>query len=275
MTAPKEKEVVCLESGGCKAWVEITGTPQPTYKSKQSLKKLSCYVESQEGAAFTVHFRDERPHQPDAFAVELHLDGVRIDSYALDRASSCDFRGKRISATEQREFIFNPLQLTDEGGTEDESIIKNLGSIQLKVLRFVRGSSTPSQSAEQYQAEKSKVVNEMVKKASLSHSTGLGASKVIHPSSRVQVAWIDPVDDPHMTFEFMYRSRALLEIGGIVPASDDIPVPAPAPGPSQVKPKIEKKRKPNTIVLSDDEDIKPKTEPHKKFKKGEVIVIDD
>ncbi|KAL8283668.1 hypothetical protein RQP46_005463 [Phenoliferia psychrophenolica] len=142
------------------------------------------------------------------------------------------FVGKRETSTTIRSYKFANVQLTDDEAIAvgEERIIKALGTIQVKAV--------------------------------LSHSTALGAPKFAAPLVPVSVAWLDSIDQPLLSFEFIYRSRTLLELNGIVPAEEvkADPTPPPVAGPSSApKRKRAPKGTPESITLdSDDSDADDK-----------------
>ncbi|BGP36612.1 hypothetical protein JCM10449v2_000513 [Rhodotorula kratochvilovae] len=211
--------------------------------------------------------------QANWWTASVLIDHKPVEVYKVEhseRKTTC-----YIEAVEGKEFKDSGLFLVSRAAadpahdvgeaTNSEQVIKNLGTIQLEVYRTeILGTvSAPKQ----YKDPRQHVVDERSKKATMSHSTAFGAAKYSPDnSSTSSVRWIDPYRQPYYTLEFRYRSRALLELEGIVEAA---PQPSPSPEPvastsgaaaaaragSGSSPSANrKKRKGSAISLSDDDD---------------------
>lgn len=85
--------------------------------------------------------------------------------------------------TSEKPFLFSKLALTDDTdlACEEETIIKNLGTIQLKILRAdVIGHATRP---EKFKTRPEYLVHEGMKKATLSHQTGRAFPPAGHEDS--------------------------------------------------------------------------------------------
>ncbi|GAA5857068.1 hypothetical protein JCM8547_007940 [Rhodosporidiobolus lusitaniae] len=200
------------------AHVEVDGAPVPVYKIEQSGdKKTTCFIEAVEGREFKVIFTNEAFYDT-SLAALLHLDGQESDGYTIKHQHQpATFDCKRVSATSVRPFVFSKLATTDDAdeATNDEKVVKNLGTIQIEIYRVtVLGEAYASVSFKQ---AKEHVFDERSKKATLSHQAGFGAEKIkVDTGRRSELHWIDPYTQPFRILEFKYRSRALLELDGIV-----------------------------------------------------------
>ncbi|BGP44688.1 hypothetical protein JCM10450v2_000502 [Rhodotorula kratochvilovae] len=251
------------------ASVLVDHQPVEVCRVEHSERKTTCYIEAVEGKEFKVEMR--KSWYTTDLATYLSLDGTEIQGFSSSRerlpTQPMTWVGSRISPIEIRPFAFAQIALTDDAdeATNSEQVIKNLGTIQLEVYRTeILGTvSAPKQ----YKDPRQHVVDERSKKATMSHSTAFGAAKYSPDnSSTSSVRWIDPYRQPYYTLEFRYRSRALLELEGIVEAA---PQPSPSPEPvastsgaaaaaragSGSSPAANrKKRKGSAISLSDDDD---------------------
>ena len=107
----------------------------------------------------------------------------------------------------KKPFLFGKLATTDsdEAACQDEQIIKNLGTLQLRYLRVIHNGRWPSK--HKFEVPQARVIHEKAKKAQLSHQAAFG--EVVATSRRVSVYThrIDPSSSPFSQFEFRYRSR--------------------------------------------------------------------
>ncbi|KAM0756130.1 hypothetical protein T439DRAFT_320822 [Meredithblackwellia eburnea MCA 4105] len=258
---------------GVSASVCINQKPVALYKAKTTPAKLSAYIESSSEKEFTVTFTDSRAARTPLGAV-LVLDGVECEAYCLDpeavnKGPVATFIGKRESPSSIRPYKFSKVSLTDDPNLaiSDEKILRGIGTIQVKVCRVRVVGSTSSFNSSVYREEGSKILNEQTKKAQISHSTGLGHAKYSVPPMATKVEWIDTTQRPLLVFEFIYRSRTLLELQGIIPYepkmyAKESETPSPIPTP----PRQKRKEEPTEVITIDsnsddsDEDEDPKAE---------------
>ncbi|GAA5852924.1 hypothetical protein JCM9279_000079 [Rhodotorula babjevae] len=252
-------------TGKWTAWVSVDGEPVEIYQVEHKDKKTTCYIEAREGKEFIIQFAFSHGGATD-LALYAVVDGSSVGDVSLSRARGDPtyvFEGARISHAAVRPFQFAQIALTDDAdeACHTEAVVKNLGTIQLKVHRTRILGSKPSTTT--YEDVQQPIVDEKSKKATMSHSTAYGAAKVLATSGlTAMVDWIDRIASPFWTLEFKYRSRALLELEDIVkPIVEPSPPPADAraasasasasgSGSPAVKGKG-KKRKATTISLSD------------------------
>jgi hypothetical protein len=130
------------------------------------------------------------------------------------------------SQTSERPFQFSTISLTDDDelACTDEAVVKNMGTIQIKLWRVqVLGAAKPFIAS----PIESKTLHERSKKAQLSHQTtylffsaypfengradqklfSLGPPRQIKQNFRSSFHFIDPRDTPLVVCEFRYRSR--------------------------------------------------------------------
>ncbi|BGP52846.1 hypothetical protein JCM8202v2_000403 [Rhodotorula sphaerocarpa] len=193
--------------GRWSASVLVEGKAAEIYQVEHKPDSTACYIEAVDGKEFTAIFRRERADATDQ-SLHLCIDGSNVDAFFLNSGNKADavFSGARVSALEERPFLFAPIPLTDDADQADanEAVIKGLGTIRFDVI------------------------DEKSKKATMGHSTAYGAPKVVPPQAeRVTVDYID--GSPYHSFIFHYRSRAILELEGIVePSAEAVALPAAA-----------------------------------------------
>ncbi|KAI5477501.1 hypothetical protein MNV49_006286 [Pseudohyphozyma bogoriensis] len=287
------------------AWVCVNGQPVEIYSIKESQdgRKLTGFIESREGEQFTIHSAGPKSQ---SIVTRPYGDGTRWGGGLLIKSPESEghyyatgnerynvtFSGLQQGDNLERPFLFNKLNLTDDQdlATTDETTIKQLGTIQVRIQRV---SSFWELADSRYgDAPAAKMIHEKQKKAMLSHQAGLGAPRYKAPTGgQLQATYMDTEAEPYLTFEFRYLSRTLLELGGHVPESDE-PVPLPAASGPDIKPSkraanaeassssSNKKLKTETVIIldSDDEDTPPvKKEKVKvkeeKGKQGQKVVI--
>ncbi|GAA5947311.1 hypothetical protein JCM3765_001620 [Sporobolomyces pararoseus] len=234
-------------------WVEVNGEPLNVYGATETENKSIGYVEAKEGQQFVVCLSDQRKTPPGTdYITRVWLDGTQVngriwprDSGIFGEALGCEFRyvrltGRQTSRTSEQPFLFSKLRTTDsdELACEDEQVVKNLGTIQLRYQRVknVRQATAPST----YDAVEPKVFHEKAKKAQLSHQAAYGESVQIPKMKRSAFDLIDEEASPLFQFEFRYRSRQLLQLEGHIPSS-----PSPSPGPE-----AEQSQSPDSPVAS-------------------------
>ncbi|ORY79701.1 hypothetical protein BCR35DRAFT_352618 [Leucosporidium creatinivorum] len=263
---------------GCEAWITVDEKPLSVYSAGFKGNKSFGYVEAVEGARFEVKYRDGRVvHPSEDFCVKAFLDGRPVRGkvfYNTDplftSAPDSDERlavysSARVTYTSERPFFFSKLAQTDDDelSCKDEKVVKHIGTIQLRYVRVKNVRNSEGKSKKEYSDI---VLHERTKKAKLSHQTSLGPVQTHAATGALTYTSIDSADNPCCTFEFRYRSRALLELEGHAPA---LPAPAVAPNvlaaqnppPSAPKPlatpkkaEKEKKRPLEITIDSDDEE---------------------
>ncbi|BGP52845.1 hypothetical protein JCM8202v2_000402 [Rhodotorula sphaerocarpa] len=213
------------------ASVLVEGEPAEIYKVEHQPVSTTCYIEAVDGKKFTVSFAREAAAPTDQ-VVLLRIDGSNVDSMLFRKAKPDEgfFTGARISALEERPFVFAPIPLTDEADEAevDEAILKDLGTIRLDVRRAKARKGGASSGDVYKDALKQHVIDEKSKKAKMGHSTAYGAPKAAPAqSARVNTDYLD--NEPCYSFVFQYRSRAMLELERIVePSAEAAALPAGA-----------------------------------------------
>ncbi|GAA5896938.1 uncharacterized protein JCM6883_007061 [Sporobolomyces salmoneus] len=255
------------------------------YKPEFEGNKATCYIESIEGKEFKTQGQMLN-NSPCVMTFWTRVDGTDMGGVICPCPGlSAVFKGLRTSPTTVQPLVFSTINLTDASAiaSNDEEFVKNLGSIHVKCRRATDLGPVYPVYSQPKAFSSDRAIDERSKKATCSHQVGLGQAKNVEYGSQRRMHYFDPVSQPFATFEFKYRSRALLEVHDIVtpriPIEDDPPV-ASTSSSTQTNDN-RKKRKPaselkidkdGAIVLSDDSDddqvqVQVKTEGIKKVKK--------
>jgi hypothetical protein len=121
--------------------------------------------------------------------------------------------------------VFAKIALTDDDelATTEEQIVRNMGSILIRVHRTqIRGYGSYSTVPGRHLHPN--VLHEKSKKVTLSHSTQLGPPELRKHTERscsYKSTYLNRKDSPYCTFEIPYHSRALLEVENIAPCKHE------------------------------------------------------
>lgn len=134
--------------GRWSASVLVEGKAAEIYQVEHKPDSTACYIEAVDGKEFTAIFRRERADATDQ-SLHLCIDGSNVDAFFLNSGNKADavFSGARVSALEERPFLFAPIPLTDDADQADanEAVIKGLGTIRFDVRRVKRrGTVAPA-----------------------------------------------------------------------------------------------------------------------------------
>lgn len=69
-------------------WINVDGSPAPVNGVKSEEKKTSGYIESKDGATFTVSFEDDRTTLDHPYVVRVFVDGTRSVLFGLQSTSN-------------------------------------------------------------------------------------------------------------------------------------------------------------------------------------------
>ncbi|KAL8283956.1 hypothetical protein RQP46_005069 [Phenoliferia psychrophenolica] len=217
------------------AYVSINDAPVPVYKVvvKPDLRKTTCYIEAVTGAEFKVHYRDDQLTTSADWCAWIDIDGKPMTGTILDKstwggrhapqrslARVNTWAGRPSGHASEQPFVFSAPTLTDDvaSAVNDEHIIKNLATIQVRIHRGYKGQPVGTQ----YTAVTETVLHEKAKKAMVSHTAKLGAAKAAAVRTSAAFDYIDSWTTPYWTFEFKYLSRAA-------------PTPSVSPPPAALK----------------------------------------
>ncbi|GAA5875394.1 hypothetical protein JCM16303_000609 [Sporobolomyces ruberrimus] len=214
------------------AWVEVDGQAVPVYSREDSNRKVVCYIEAIEGKEFIVKWVDLRTSRPkNSYTTHVYVDGIWQRTRILDVTKvnylegnpqgaawrRFEAAGKRTSHGEEQPFLFGKMSTTDDddAACTDKQVIESVGSVRL-TYRHVKNIRKAT-----FKAGKTteiKPIHEKDKKAR-SHQTTHGESRAITSLDWSNYDDIDPENKPLQVFEFHYRSRQLLQLGGHLPDS--------------------------------------------------------
>ncbi|PBL03272.1 hypothetical protein ARMGADRAFT_1056489 [Armillaria gallica] len=218
------------------AWIEVDGDHLPEYRVEYSREKkqVKCWIPSQAGKAFSVHWR----HRNRQFATSgrVHIDGSFAGSRLLEApgrptyspSDVVSLNSARTSATTARSLLFSSVELTDDDEMQAAESVRDLGEIRLEIwqvscLYVIRG---PKPIHTFNPVDK---VHERSKKAVL-HSVQLGAEVPTKPTETVQTAKVCE----QVTFIFYYRPLDILQAKGMAPTAIKRPA-SPSPPPTPLK----------------------------------------
>ncbi|KAJ7091959.1 hypothetical protein B0H15DRAFT_182071 [Mycena belliarum] len=214
------------------AWIAIDGVEVPEYgpESSETGQEYSCWIPSEVGKTFTVHWTNLSA--PGLTGGGVQVDGHKCGFEAMaseTRPISAFMDGIAETSTKTRPFVFAPLQLTgrfhftadnqlticqDDDAYLESASHPNLGLIKLEIWRVDIGGGGMAQSVAIPSSQK---VHERSKKG-MNQQITFGAA-VEH--AQVQNAQIRRIGhSPLVSFSFRYRSLDLLQANGIAPAQD-------------------------------------------------------
>ncbi|KAI0356947.1 hypothetical protein OH77DRAFT_1451971 [Trametes cingulata] len=185
--------------------------------------KLSCWIASEEGKEFSVHWRDDTAQT--CMDVFIYMDGRLVHRRAHRATHEVSCEGARIGLGERQTFVFSPVVLTDDDSLATSGATEDLGTIQVTMTR-TQGFARMKRPAELINVKEIGPVHERSKKAG-AHAVSLGRVEEVP----VRNGWypIGKESEPFVTFIFRYRPLALLQ------AMDIAPRPHASPQPSQGK----------------------------------------
>ncbi|KAF5380992.1 hypothetical protein D9615_004073 [Tricholomella constricta] len=216
-----------LTHRGFSAWIVVEGKPLPEYlvAVDSSKNRVSCWIPSEEGKNFAVHWKDHGGKVDSCSFITL--DGFVVPGRFLFGNGEASRQGVRTSATTERPFVF---QKVDEAASEisSESPPKEIGMVTLRVKRVARVETRPANPIQ----ELPKTL--LGKRKPGDFCVGFGEEKGTdeqHPSTWSVIAHDKTVPgskqpSTYVSFVFRYRSREFLEAQGI--ATELEPVCAPA-----------------------------------------------
>ncbi|KAJ7782348.1 hypothetical protein DFH07DRAFT_790347 [Mycena maculata] len=202
-----------LQSKDFSAWISIEGVDAPEYgvEISENQEELSCWIPSEVGKKFTVHWSNISA--PGLTGGGVQVDGHKCGFEAIaseTRPISAFMDGIAETDTKTRPFVFALLDLTDDDAYLESASHPNLGLIKLEIWRVdVAGVMAPAVAVPSKQ-----LVHERAKKA-MNQQITFGAA-VEH--AHVQSAQIRRIGyAPLCTFSFKYRSLDVLRANDIAP----------------------------------------------------------
>ncbi|KAI0697500.1 hypothetical protein C8T65DRAFT_662092 [Cerioporus squamosus] len=224
-----------MKLGDCEVWIACDGKPLPEYAvalEGDGGKQTACFIPSEAGKKFVIHFRNNS--RKDILSFAKRLDGTSDGSNWYPPGESGECWGTRVTPTTRRSYQFSHLTTTDDDSSLDQNGNSELGTIRIQVYRVKRVPRTqPVGPACNAAYNPVGPVHERSKKAGV-HCISLGEESQIKPKLRHRkIIKINPHEGPVATFIFRYRPLALLQAQEIVPLPDSQRDAGPEAGPSQ------------------------------------------
>jgi len=221
-----------LTHRGFSAWIVVDGKPLPEYlvAIDSNANQVSCWIPSEEGKPFAVHWQDHGG-QVDTCSF-ITLDGFVVPGRFLFGDGVASRQGVRTSSSTERPFIFQKVDET-ASETSSEGSSKDVGVVALRIKRVARVDLRPANTI----LELSKTL--LGKRKAGDFCVGYGEE---HPSDeQFPSTWsVVPHDktvsggkqpSTYVSFVFRYRSREFLEAQGIATESEPVRVPTPKRAP--------------------------------------------
>ncbi|KAG9042795.1 hypothetical protein FS837_010384 [Tulasnella sp. UAMH 9824] len=209
-----------LDFRSYKVSIRVDDRDLPVYQPEydEDTKTATCWIASEEGRSYSI-FCEQPNYLSYSTSARVDLDGGQNGAKRLlgkGFGRSASIRGVRVSPTELCPFQFASLKTTDDDAYLDRPTeLKAPGTIRVQMYRVqVTGSDSwkppPLPQVPSF-------VHERSKKAG-AHITQFGKKEV---SGSSQIFFAKPYTsadtDPWVTFEFRYRSAAILQAEGIMP----------------------------------------------------------
>ncbi|KAH7913756.1 hypothetical protein BJ138DRAFT_1058502 [Hygrophoropsis aurantiaca] len=201
-----------LTHRGFSAWIVSEGKTLPVYlvATDASAHRVSCWIPSEAGKTFSVHWSDagSKVHS----CTFITLDGFVVPGRFLFGEGSASREGVRTGLTTERPFVF--AQHHDEGSSSRiQQCSRDVGTIMVKVKR-VRLTGAKAANALQKLPDSTAVKPQLG-----GHHIGYGEEKQTFEQS--PTTWhVEPHDETsrrsYVTFVFRYRSREFLLSQGII-----------------------------------------------------------
>ncbi|KXN91398.1 hypothetical protein AN958_00660 [Leucoagaricus sp. SymC.cos] len=227
-----------LQRGPYWAWITIEGNATDVYDVQHSGNLATCWVPSEAGKAsvlFAVNWYNSTRDIP--LKASVYIDGVHCDTHIMldahnfpDKPSGVGVSYARTSDYTRRDFVFAPIQVTDDDCLLDRiDDSRDLGVIKLQLWRIeIHSVSARVQEHEPGETLEAQVVHERSKKAG-SHHVRFG-KEYASPAPVIDAVQAKELDNkPYLTFEFKYRPLDLLIANDIAPKALYTLSPTPSP----------------------------------------------
>jgi len=226
-----------LQHGPYWAWVTIEGNAADVYDVQRSGNLTTCWLPSEAGKKFAINWYNSKREIP--LKAVVYIDGVLCDTHIMldahnfpEKPSGVGVSYARTSEYTRRDFMFAPIQVTDDDNLLDRMGAQDLGVIKLHLWRIkvVRVTTRVQEHESGRQTLEAQLVHERSKKAG-SHHVQFGQEYASRAPviDAVQAKEIDT--KPFLTFEFKYRPLSLLIANDIAPKILHTLSPTPAPEP--------------------------------------------
>ncbi|KAI0721089.1 hypothetical protein C8T65DRAFT_724733 [Cerioporus squamosus] len=202
---------------GYGAYISCDGEELDAYKIQmENDKVISCYVASEAGKEFRVHWIDSKP--PSHLSVEVRTDGRRMATLSHTKQTSKTSNGGfRVAIDAHCPYQFAPMTTTDDD-TLPSAYSEELGTIEVRLRRVRDFMPVPYVPKNQTRPGPARIHERNRKGTGPSHCVSLGKTKEVKAKSTIlRPLLID--DKPYVTFRFFYRPKEYLEEKNIVPSS--------------------------------------------------------
>jgi len=209
---------------GFSAWIVSDGKPLPEYlvAVDEKAHRVSCWIPSEEGQAFTVYWRDHGG-KIDTCAF-ITLDGFVVPGRFLFGTGVACRQGVRTGPSTERPFVFQKVE--EREGETFQTATKDMGMVTLRIKRVERVASKPANPLQ-------KIPETRLGKRKMGElCVGFGEEKQAYDQSAY--TWSVKAHDKntlgadkpstYVSFVFRYRSREFLQTQGIIPEVEEIPV---------------------------------------------------
>jgi len=221
-----------LTHRGFSAWIVVDGEALPEYlvAVDSGANKVSCWIPSEDGQAFTVFWKDHGGGV-DTCAF-ITLDGFVVPGRFLLGKGVAFRRGVRASKDTERPFIFQKVAETEESPAKNVS--KDMGMITLRIKQIDRVSGRAANPIQE--------VPEALLRKTRSGQLRIGFGNESEDYEQSPTTWSVKPHNPaapgaetpstYVSFVFRYRSREFLESQGIIPqAKIQLPMLVPKLSP--------------------------------------------
>ncbi|KAH8091039.1 hypothetical protein BXZ70DRAFT_954045 [Cristinia sonorae] len=195
------------------AWILVDGKELEEYDVKTDDSTITCFVPSIVGQTFTIKVKNKYGEK---VSFQIMVDGTRVKGLLCCSEREEVIHGIDVTATSYRPLAFGSLNLTDDDDARDGSQWQDLGSIEVRVRRFIQGSQRDSRVKNREQNITNVAIHERSKKAG-THRVTLGEKKKRPVIKLSCVDHIDTLENPYVKIRFLYRPKDILQAQGIIP----------------------------------------------------------
>ncbi|OJT04175.1 hypothetical protein TRAPUB_5127 [Trametes pubescens] len=203
-----------VELNGYSAHICCDGKELETYDVRvEDEKNISCWIPSEEGKRFIVHWSDESSST--TMQVKVLVDGrcIGITAHPPNRTGRRD--GMFETSGTLRPFLFAPLLLTDDDALLDDNVNADLGTVQIEMMLVQRYERKKKSQSLRRHVPDIGPLHERSKKAGV-HATAFGQPQEVTPSTTSYIP-LGVDKEPFAIFKFRYRPLELLQANGIAP----------------------------------------------------------
>ncbi|KZT01225.1 uncharacterized protein LAESUDRAFT_731445 [Laetiporus sulphureus 93-53] len=199
------------------ATIYCDGEPAEEYKfCIESDDTASCYIASEAGKKFEVHWKNELEGLASA---DCYMDGRCVGCATTKPGKKGRRLGCRTGAESRQPFQFAALQLTDNEdlANPDDLSVGAIGIIELRVHRVRYSRKSKREGYRAKDAPACGLVHERSKKAG-AHCVSFGERIKCPPIRAIPVIrYLDKKNKPYVRFIFRYKSREMLQAEEIIP----------------------------------------------------------